>query len=140
MSARNLPGLISPDPVLERDMRTRLGEVETALEKAVRAASGLLAETAQHLLAAGGKRFRPMLVLLSGYFGDPTDPRLIPGSVAIELVFNRPGIGTLLISAIGERDYAVIQGGIIVFALCVVVVNLAIDLLYIVVDPRIRVQ
>lgn len=64
----------------------------------------------------------------------------LSGSVAIELVFNRPGIGTLLISAIGERDYAVIQGGIIVFALCVVVVNLAIDLLYIVVDPRIRVQ
>src|SRR4051794_6215158 len=64
----------------------------------------------------------------------------LSGSVAIELVFNRPGLGTLLISAIGERDYAVIQGGIIVFALCVVVVNLAIDLLYIVVDPRIRVQ
>ncbi len=52
----------------------------------------------------------------------------LSGSVAIELVFNRPGLGTLLISAIGERDYAVIQGGIIVFALFVVVVNLAIDL------------
>lgn len=86
MSARSLPGLISADPVLERDMRTRMGEVETALEKAVRADSGLLAETAQHLLSAGGKRFRPMLVLLSGYVGDPTDPRLVPGAVSIELV------------------------------------------------------
>ena len=37
-------------------------------------------------MAAGGKRFRPMLVLLAGYFGDPTHPRLVPGSVAIELV------------------------------------------------------
>jgi heptaprenyl diphosphate synthase len=52
----------------------------------VRADSDLLAETSSYLLAAGGKRFRPVLVLLSGYFGDPADPRLIPGSVAIELV------------------------------------------------------
>ncbi len=64
----------------------------------------------------------------------------LSGSVAVELVFNRPGVGTLLIGAISERDYAVIQGGIIVFALLVVVVNLLIDLLYIAVDPRLRVQ
>lgn len=86
MSRRVIPGLEAPDPVLERDIRARLDEVEAALEKAVHADSDMLAETAQYLLAAGGKRFRPMLVLLSGYFGDPTDPRLIPGSVAIELV------------------------------------------------------
>jgi peptide/nickel transport system permease protein len=64
----------------------------------------------------------------------------LSGSVAVELVFNRPGVGTLLIGAISERDYAVIQGGIIVFALLVVFVNLLIDLLYIAVDPRLRVQ
>jgi geranylgeranyl pyrophosphate synthase len=86
MSRRVIPGLESPDPVLETEIRGRLEEVEAALEKAVRAESDMLAETASYLLAAGGKRFRPMLVLLSGYFGDPTDPRLIPGSVAIELV------------------------------------------------------
>ncbi|HEY9347374.1 MAG TPA: ABC transporter permease [Inquilinus sp.] len=63
----------------------------------------------------------------------------LSGSVAIELVFNRPGIGKLLIGAITERDYAVIQGGVIVFALFVVLVNLLMDLVYIVVDPRIRV-
>ncbi|HWJ75160.1 MAG TPA: ABC transporter permease [Kaistia sp.] len=62
----------------------------------------------------------------------------LSGSVAIEMVFNRPGIGKLLISAIAERDYAVIQGGIVVFAMFVVVINLLMDLLYIVVDPRIR--
>lgn len=86
MSRRLIPGLVAPDPGLERQIRLRLDEVEAALEKAVRADSDMLAETAQYLLAAGGKRFRPMLVLLSGYFGDPSDPRLIPGSVSIELV------------------------------------------------------
>lgn len=64
----------------------------------------------------------------------------LSGSVAIELVFNRPGIGKLLISAISERDYAVIQGGVVVFAMFVVLINLLMDLLYIVVDPRIRMQ
>ncbi|WP_210529522.1 ABC transporter permease [Rubellimicrobium arenae] len=64
----------------------------------------------------------------------------LSGSVAIELVFNRPGLGKLLISAIAERDYAVIQGGIVVFALFVVAINLAMDLAYVLVDPRIRVS
>ncbi|MBB3593569.1 peptide/nickel transport system permease protein [Rhizobium sp. BK529] len=64
----------------------------------------------------------------------------LSGSVAIELVFNRPGIGKLLISAISERDYGVIQGGVVVFAMFVVLINLAMDLIYIVVDPRIRVK
>jgi heptaprenyl diphosphate synthase len=86
MSRQLVPGLEAPDGELERDVRGRLDEVEAALEKAVRADSDLLAETSSYLLAAGGKRFRPMLVLLSGYLGDPADPRLIPGSVAIELV------------------------------------------------------
>lgn len=86
MSRRVIPGLETPDARLEAEVRARLDQVEEALEKAVRADSDLLAETSRYLLAAGGKRFRPMLVLLSGYFGDPADPRLIPGSVAIELV------------------------------------------------------
>lgn len=64
----------------------------------------------------------------------------LSGSVAIELVFNRPGIGKMLISAIAERDYPVVQAGVIVFAMFVVLVNLIIDILYIVIDPRIRVK
>ncbi len=82
---RVIPGLEAPDEVLEAQIRGRLDRVEEALEKSVVADSDLLAATATYLLQAGGKRFRPMLVLLAGYFGDPTDPRLIPGSVAIEL-------------------------------------------------------
>jgi heptaprenyl diphosphate synthase len=87
MSRRVIPGLEAPDAALESDIRSRLDRVEEALEKSVQVeSSGLLTETSSYLIAAGGKRFRAMLVLLAGYFGDPSDPRLIPGSVAIELV------------------------------------------------------
>jgi heptaprenyl diphosphate synthase len=86
MSRRVIPGLEAPDAALEAQVRARLDRVEEALEKAVVADSELLAASARYLLSAGGTRFRPMLVLLSGYFGDHSDPRLIPGSVAIELV------------------------------------------------------
>jgi heptaprenyl diphosphate synthase len=87
MSRRVIPGLEPPDATLESDVRMRLDQVEEALEKSVQIeASGMLTETSSYLIAAGGKRFRAMLVLLAGYFGDPADPRLVPGSVSIELV------------------------------------------------------
>ena len=87
MSRRVIPGLEPPDAALEAEVRTRLDRVEEALRKVLEEAdSALLSATANYLLAAGGKRFRPMLALLSGYFGDPTDPRLIPASVSLELV------------------------------------------------------
>jgi heptaprenyl diphosphate synthase len=82
---RVIPGLESSDSPLESEIAARLDRVEEELEKAVAADSDLLSATARYLLQAGGKRFRPMLVLLAGYFGDPADPRLILGSVAIEL-------------------------------------------------------
>src|SRR5438552_850541 len=85
MTRAGIPGLEAPDAALEAELRAGLDRVEEALQKAVRADFDFLTETASHLIAAGGKRFRPMLVLLSGYFGDPTDPRLVPGAVAIEL-------------------------------------------------------
>jgi heptaprenyl diphosphate synthase len=87
MSRRVIPGLEAPDATLEAEIRGRLDLVERELEKSVHVeSSGLLTETSSYLIAAGGKRFRAMLVLLAGYFGDPSHPRLIPGSVAIELV------------------------------------------------------
>jgi heptaprenyl diphosphate synthase len=81
----NLSGLQAPDPGLERDIEARLDEVESALEKAVRSDTEFVTEVTSHLVSAGGKRFRPLMVLLSGCFGDGTDPRLIAGAVAIEL-------------------------------------------------------
>jgi len=62
----------------------------------------------------------------------------LSGAVAIELIFNRPGLGTMLVEAVNTRDYPVVQAGLVVFALFVVGVNLLADLLNIVIDPRIR--
>jgi geranylgeranyl pyrophosphate synthase len=85
VSREGIPGLEAPDAGLEARLRARLDEVEAALEKSVRSESDFVTETASYLVRAGGKRFRPLLVVLSGHFGDGTDPRLIPGAVAIEL-------------------------------------------------------
>jgi heptaprenyl diphosphate synthase len=78
-------GLEVPDDSVAREIGTRLNDVEAMLEKVVRSDTDVVTETASYLVAAGGKRFRPMLVLLSGYFGDPTDPRLVQGATAIEV-------------------------------------------------------
>jgi heptaprenyl diphosphate synthase len=75
----------TPDPALEADLRRRLSEVEEALIKVVHSDVPLVSEAGGYLLAAGGKRFRPLLVLLGGRFGDPGDSRLVDGAVAIEL-------------------------------------------------------
>jgi heptaprenyl diphosphate synthase len=77
--------LRAPDPALEDRVRVRLAEVEVALTEAVASEIPLVSEAAGYLLAAGGKRFRPLLVALGGHLGDPDDPRLVPGAVAIEL-------------------------------------------------------
>ena len=64
---------------------------------------------------------------------------MLSGSISIELVFARPGLGTTLVSGILARDYPVVQAGLVVFAFFVVAVNLTMDLLYAAIDPRIRV-
>jgi geranylgeranyl pyrophosphate synthase len=75
----------APDPVLEAEIRKRLEDVEDHLAGTIETETPLVSEAGAYLLSAGGKRFRPMLVLLGGHFGDPTDPRLIPLAVAVEL-------------------------------------------------------
>jgi dipeptide transport system permease protein len=63
---------------------------------------------------------------------------LLAGAVLTETLFSWPGIGKWLIDAIGRRDYPVVQGGILMIATLVIVVNLVVDLLYGVLNPRIR--
>jgi len=63
---------------------------------------------------------------------------LIGGAVVTEIVFNIPGLGRLIISAILRRDYPVVQGVVLVTAAAYVVINLLVDLLYAFIDPRIR--
>jgi peptide/nickel transport system permease protein len=60
------------------------------------------------------------------------------GTVAIEAVFNYPGLGRLLYTAIGERDYAVVQGGVLFVVGAFLCLNLIVDVLYAYLDPRIR--
>ncbi|HEX9891478.1 MAG TPA: polyprenyl synthetase family protein [Actinomycetota bacterium] len=78
-------GLEVPDAALEAELRERLDRVEEALRDAVRSDSPLVTEAAGYLLRAGGKRFRPLLLLLGGFFGDRDEPKLISGAVAVEL-------------------------------------------------------
>nr|VFJ65436.1 MAG: peptide/nickel transport system permease protein [Candidatus Kentron sp. DK] len=63
---------------------------------------------------------------------------LLGGAVITETVFSWPGVGQLLIEAIGQRDYPVLQGCVLVIALCYVAINTLTDLLYGGLDPRIR--
>jgi glutathione transport system permease protein len=63
---------------------------------------------------------------------------ILGGAILTETVFSRPGLGKLLVGAISQRDYNLIQGGVIVFALLIMVVNLLVDLSYSLIDPRVR--
>ena len=75
----------------------------------------------------------PVLTIIGLQFGS-----LLGGSIITETIFSWPGIGRELIDAINGRDYPVIQGCVLVIALCYVVINLITDLLYGLLDPRIQ--
>jgi len=63
---------------------------------------------------------------------------LLGGAVVTESVFNWPGIGTLLLTGIKQRDYAMVQGTVLFVSVIFIVVNLLVDLSYGLLDPRIR--
>jgi peptide/nickel transport system permease protein len=63
---------------------------------------------------------------------------LIGGAVVTEIVFNIPGLGRLIISAILRRDYPVVQGVVLLTAAAYMLINLAVDMVYAFIDPRIR--
>jgi len=65
---------------------------------------------------------------------------LFGGAVVIETVFTLPGVGRLLVNAVVRRDYAVVQGTLLLVALWYVLVNMAVDFLYTVSDPRVRLR
>ena len=63
---------------------------------------------------------------------------LIGGAIVTETVFGLPGVGNLIVSAVLRRDYPVIQGALLIISGLYVLINMAVDLLYAVVDPRVR--
>jgi ABC-type dipeptide/oligopeptide/nickel transport system permease component len=75
----------------------------------------------------------PIVTVVGLYFGT-----LIGNSVLTEIVFNRPGLGKLILGALNSRDYNLLQGLMVVFAGCVVLVNIVTDLVYGMVDPRVK--
>jgi peptide/nickel transport system permease protein len=63
---------------------------------------------------------------------------LVSGAVVTETVFGLPGVGSLVVSAVLRRDYPVIQGALLVIAALYVLINFAIDMLYLLIDPRVK--
>jgi dipeptide transport system permease protein len=63
---------------------------------------------------------------------------LMAGAVLTETIFSWPGVGHWLIDSIGRRDYPALQGGVLLISAVVVLVNLIVDLVYGIIDPRIR--
>ncbi|MFI5932253.1 ABC transporter permease [Actinoplanes sp. NPDC051494] len=75
----------------------------------------------------------PIVTVLGLQFGS-----LLGGSVITETVFSYPGVGNMLVNGILQRDYPVVQGAALAIALLFTLVNVAVDLLYLVLDPRLR--
>ncbi len=78
-------GLVFADPALERELRDGLVAVEEQLRQSVKSSYPFVTETSLHLVEAGGKRFRPLLVLLAAQFGDAEAPGVVPSAVVVEL-------------------------------------------------------
>jgi peptide/nickel transport system permease protein len=75
----------------------------------------------------------PVITILGVQFAS-----LLGGTVIIEAVFSWPGVGGLMLDGIANRDYAVVQGGLLLLVLLFIVINLLVDLTYALIDPRIR--
>jgi peptide/nickel transport system permease protein len=117
--------------VLARVTRSSLLEVLGADYMRTARAKGLAEHLviARHALRNG---LIPVLTLLGIELGG-----LLAGAIVTETVFAYPGIGLLLVNSVSNRDFAVVQAALLLFALQFVLVNLLVDVLYTVVDPRI---
>jgi peptide/nickel transport system permease protein len=104
---------------------------------------------ADYMRTARGKGLGPIAVLIRHALRNALMPvvtllgleagALLTGSIIAETIFSWPGLGRLLITAISNRDYPLVQGCVLTFALSYVVVDLMTDLAYGVIDPRVRV-
>ena len=83
------PGLL--DPKLGDELRSGLDAVEVLLRDSLKSEYPFVTETSRHLVDAGGKRFRPLLVLLAAQFGNPQAVGIVPAAVVCEMTH----LGTL---------------------------------------------
>jgi peptide/nickel transport system permease protein len=79
--------------------------------------------------------FLPILTVIGITFGG-----LVTGAVVTETIFNIPGLGSLIMNSVSKRDYTVIQGIVLFVTFVYVMLNLVIDILYGVIDPRVRLE
>ena len=114
---------ISRNAVLEI---LRQDYVRTARAKGVKERSILI----YHVLRVAIVTILPVLGLQAGF--------VLSGSVYIEIVFQWPGVGRMLVDAILKRDIILVQGGVVFVSICYVFFNIAVDVLQRVLDPRIR--
>lgn len=75
----------------------------------------------------------PIVTIIGLQFGN-----LLGGAIVTETIFAWPGVGRLIITAISQRDFTVVQGGVLVIAFLFAIINLIVDVLYTLINPRIR--
>ena len=120
--------------ILTRMIRVSLAEeltqlyVTTAIAKGVTRAKAIFRHALKNALI-------PVITVIALQFGS-----LLTGAIITEQIFSWPGLGRLLITSISTRDYPQVQASILVIALTYIVVNFASDLLYGIVDPRIKLE
>jgi peptide/nickel transport system permease protein len=125
-----------------------LGYSQAALIARMTRSSMLEVMRQDYVQTARAKGLRTRVVLGKHAFGNALNPivtvvglaigSLVAGSAVVEVVFNLPGIGRLVVDSVMRRDYPMIQGILLLTAGMIILVNLLTDLLYAIVDPRIR--
>ena len=130
-----LPALaLAAAPLAQNVRLVRAGMLEVLQQDYVRTAraKGALERTVlyRHALRNAALPFITVTGLSLGF--------MLSGTIIIETVFSWPGLGRLIVQAVPGRDFPVIQAGVFLFAVIFVSVNLAVDLLYAAVDPRVR--
>jgi ABC-type dipeptide/oligopeptide/nickel transport system permease component len=123
---------VGPAALLARLTRSSMLEVQSEDYVRTARAKGLRegAVTWRHI-------FRNVLIPVTTVVGLQVG-FLLGGAVLVEVVFGWPGMGSLIINGILQRDFPVVQAGVLAVALSYVLVNLVVDVLYAVIDPRIR--
>lgn len=125
--------VVTLSPILIRTVRQSL--IETMGEDFIRAARARKIPERRLFLVHGLKiAALPLITLIGLQLGF-----LLAGAVVVEAIFNWPGIGKLILDALGSRDFPMIQGGVLVAAVVFVVLNFIVDMAYSFLDPRIRV-
>jgi peptide/nickel transport system permease protein len=120
--------------ILTRMVRgSMIGELSSDYVRTARAKG--ITETAVLFRHAFPNALIPVITIVGLQFGS-----LLAGTIVTETIFSWPGIGRLAVQAISARDYPLLQGCILVIALSYVGVNLLTDLVYAMVDPRVRLQ